>query len=100
MDTFKVLSDLFNEYQSMLHEATIELRHARNREKQLREEMDAKTLMSEEDACRHLKKTPRSIRYCREAKNMPHIRKEAEIWYIKGDIDAWLKKGSVNMHKL
>ena len=100
MDLFESLGQLLRDYQSTLHDATIELRNARNRENLLREEMDAKLLMSEEDACKYLKKTPRSIRYCREAKNMPHIRKGAEIWYIKGEIDAWLKKGSVNMHKL
>ena len=97
MDPFKVLSDLFNEYQSTLHEATIELRHARNRESALKRELASSQLMNVDEALQYLRIKDADMLNYYEKRGLPCYRKgKLGRWFLKKEIDEWLAKGKVN----
>lgn len=91
-------SELVKELQSTLRAATLELAKSAEREKLLKEELDKKQLLNEQQAQTYLQRDADTLRYYRTL-GLSSVKIGKDRWYFKGDIDSWLASGYVSRHK-
>lgn len=89
--------DLVSNLTTALTDSQKLIEKSQHREEALRTEADANRLLTEAEAGEYLGRSSSGLQYYRQM-GLDYYKKGKEIWYRKGDIDAWLQTGKVARH--
>lgn len=96
--TIQLDGELLETVVDTLAAATKELAQSRQREMMLAEAVENGKLLTESEAMAYLGRDANTLLYYRK-NGLNYYKCGRDVWYTKGDINAWLASGKVNRRK-